>query len=140
MFELLDNELLIRDDAFDHIADRPKPMIFILGLGGLAAFLLGTAMLFKVEAPGFRLSPTVVGLPAVLVFALVVFVGRALWRARRRPPRVGAQAMHGLPAEILDWRAGAGHVRAMANAGRPAATKPSPPARRSRSRPSMASL
>ena len=84
----------------------------ILGLGGLAAFLLGTAMLFKVEAPGFRLSPTVVGLPAVLVFALVVFVGRAFWRARRRPPRVGAQAMHGLPAEILDWRAGAGHVRA----------------------------
>ena len=47
-------------------------MIFILGLGGLAAFLLGTAILFKVEAPGFRLSPTVVGLPAVLVFALVV--------------------------------------------------------------------
>ena len=91
---------------------EPKPMIFILGLGGLADFLLGTAMLFKVEAPGFRLSPTVVGLPAVLVFALVVFVGRALWRARRRPPRVGAQAMHGLPAEILDWRAGAGHVRA----------------------------
>ena len=103
-------------------------MIFILGLGGLAAFLLGTAMLFKVEAPGFRLSPTVVGLPAVLAFALVVFVGRELWRARRRPPRVGAQAMmHGLPAEI-------------ANAGRPAATNPSPPARRSRSRPSMASL
>ena len=61
----------------------------------------------------FHLSPTVVGLPAVLVFALVVFVGRALWRARRRPPRVGAQAMHGLPAEILDWRAGAGHVRAI---------------------------
>jgi membrane-bound serine protease (ClpP class) len=84
----------------------------IVGLGGLAAFLLGTAILFKVEAPGFRLSPTVVGLPAVLVFALVVFVGRVLWRARRRPPRVGAGAMHGLPAEILDWRAGAGHVRA----------------------------
>ena len=74
----------------------------ILGLGGLAAFLLGTAILFKVEAPGFHLSPTVVGLPAVLVFALVVFVGRVLWRARRRPPRVGAGAMHGLPAEILE--------------------------------------
>jgi membrane-bound serine protease (ClpP class) len=84
----------------------------ILGLGGLAAFLLGTAILFKVEVPGFHLSPTVVGLPAVLVFALVVFVGRVFWRARRQPPRVGAGAMHGLPAEILDWRAGAGHVRA----------------------------
>ena len=119
---------------------EPKPMIFILGLGGLAAFLLGTAMLFKVEAPGFRLSPTVVGLPAVLVFALVVFVGRALWRARRRPPRVGAQAMHGRPAEIPSTGGlGQATCAPMANAGRPAATKPSPPARRSRSRPSMAS-
>ena len=117
-----------------------KPMIFILGLGGLAAFLLGTAILFKIEAPGFRLSPPVVGLPAVLAFALVVFVGRVLWRARRRPPRVGARAMHGLPAEILDWRAGQATCALMANAGRPAATKPSPPARRSRSRPSMALL
>jgi membrane-bound serine protease (ClpP class) len=84
----------------------------ILGLGGLAAFLLGTAMLFKVEAPGFRLSPTAIALPAVLVFALVAFVGRVLWRARPWSRRVGAQAMHGLPAEILDWRARAGHVRA----------------------------
>ncbi|MBN9246292.1 MAG: nodulation protein NfeD, partial [Hyphomicrobium sp.] len=38
----------------------------VLGLGGLAAFLLGTAMLFKVEAPGFRLSPAVVGVAAML--------------------------------------------------------------------------
>ena len=83
----------------------------VLGLGGLAAFLLGTAMLFKVEAPGFRLSPTIVGAAATLVFALVAFVGRALWRARPWSRCVGAQAMHGLPAEILDWRAGAGHVR-----------------------------
>ncbi len=84
----------------------------ILGLGGLAAFLLGAAMLFKVEAPGFHLSPAVVGLAAMLVFALVVFVGRAVWRARRRQPRVGGEAMQGLPAKILDWRAGEGHVRA----------------------------
>ncbi|RUP10544.1 nodulation protein NfeD [Hyphomicrobium sp.] len=84
----------------------------VLGLGGLAAFLLGTAMLFKVEAPGFRLSPAVVGVAAMLVFALVALVGRALWRARRRQPRVGGEAMQGLPAKILDWRAGEGHVRA----------------------------
>ena len=33
----------------------------VLGLGGLAAFLLGAAMLLKVEAPGYRLSWTVIG-------------------------------------------------------------------------------
>ena len=38
----------------------------VLGLGGLAAFLLGAAMLLKVEAPGFQLSWTVVGTAAAL--------------------------------------------------------------------------
>ena len=34
----------------------------VLGLGGLVAFLLGAAMLFKVEAPGYRLSWPVIGI------------------------------------------------------------------------------
>src|SRR3981189_3278073 len=32
----------------------------VLGLGGVAAFLLGAAMLFRIEAKGYRLSWTVV--------------------------------------------------------------------------------
>ena len=84
----------------------------VLGLGGLVAFLLGAAMLMKVETPGFRLSPAIIGLTAILIFVLITFISRALWRIRSRPPRVGGEAMHGLPAEILDWRGGTGHVRA----------------------------
>jgi membrane-bound serine protease (ClpP class) len=83
----------------------------ILGLGGLATFLLGTTMLFKVEAPGFELSPAVVALPAALIFALVALVGRVFWRIRPWSRRIDPPAMHGLPAEILDWRARSGHVR-----------------------------
>ena len=82
----------------------------VLGLGGLAAFLLGAAMLFKIEGPGYRLSWTVIVITAAMIFSLTVFVLGSLWRARKGPARVGAQAMRGLPAEVLDWSGSEGHV------------------------------
>jgi len=82
----------------------------VLGLGGLVAFLLGAGMLLTVEAPGYQLSWTVVGIASALIFGLTLLVGSFLWGARKSPVRVGAQAMRGLPAEILDWSGDAGHV------------------------------
>jgi membrane-bound serine protease (ClpP class) len=82
----------------------------VLGLGGVAAFLLGAAMLFKIEGPGYRLSWTVVIIAMAMIVSLTVFVLGSLWRARRNPALVGVQAMHGLPAEVLDWSGSEGHV------------------------------
>ncbi|MFZ2155480.1 MAG: nodulation protein NfeD [Bradyrhizobium sp.] len=82
----------------------------VLGLGGVAAFLLGAAMLFRIEAPGYRLSWTVVIIAMAMIVSLTVVVFGSLWRARRSPARVGAQAMRGLPAEVLDWSGSEGHV------------------------------
>lgn len=82
----------------------------VLGLGGLAAFLLGTAMLFKVEQPGFTLSRPIVGGVAIVVFGLSALTARALWRIRKRPALVGGEAMLGMPAEVMDWQGDAGHV------------------------------
>ncbi|MFC5515601.1 NfeD family protein [Kaistia terrae] len=82
----------------------------VLGLGGLVAFLLGTAMLFKVEQPGFTLSKPVVGGVAILVFGLSALTARALWRIRKRPALVGGEAMPGMPAEVIDWHGDRGHV------------------------------
>ncbi|MEO5325789.1 nodulation protein NfeD [Mesorhizobium sp. CC13] len=84
----------------------------VLGLGGVTAFLLGAAMLLKVDSPGFELSWVVTGSAAALSLGLALLTGSYLWAARRRPSRVGARAMHGLPAEILDWSGGEGHVLA----------------------------
>lgn len=84
----------------------------VLGLGGVTAFLLGAAMLLKVDSPGFELSWVVTGTAAALSLGLALLTGSYLWTARRRPSRVGAQAMRGLPAEILDWSGGEGHVLA----------------------------
>lgn len=82
----------------------------VLGAGGLVAFVLGALMLFKFEAPGYRLSWTVVGTATAMLAGLFLIVLSSVWRARKEPVRVGAQAMRGLSAEVLDWSENEGHV------------------------------
>ena len=82
----------------------------VLGLGGVVAFVLGAVMLFELEAPGFRLSWPVIGITAAIFIGLILVVLGSLRRAQRGPIRLGAQAMRGLSAEILDWSESEGHV------------------------------
>lgn len=82
----------------------------VLGTGGLAAFVLGAVMLFRFEAPGYRLSWTVVGIASAMFAGLTLVVLRSIWRARKGPTRVGGQAMRGSSAEVLDWSDNEGHV------------------------------
>jgi membrane-bound serine protease (ClpP class) len=82
----------------------------VLGLGGVIAFMVGAVMLFNVQAPGFRLSLWVVSFAAAMFIGLVVVVLGSLRRARKAPVRVGAQALLGLTAEVLDWSENQGHV------------------------------
>ena len=67
-------------------------------------------MLFRVEAPGYRLSWSVIGIVTAMFVGFVLVVLGSLRRARKGPVRVGAQAMRGLPAEVLDWSENEGHV------------------------------
>jgi membrane-bound serine protease (ClpP class) len=82
----------------------------VIGLGGVIAFVLGAVMLFGVEAPGYRLSWSVIAIVAAMFTGFVLVVLGSLRRARGGPVRVGAQAMRGLSAEILDWSENKGHV------------------------------
>ncbi|NOJ42847.1 NfeD family protein [Bradyrhizobium australiense] len=82
----------------------------VLGLGGIIAFVLGAVMLFEIEEPGFRLSWPVIGIAAAIFIGLILVVLGSLRRARKGPVRLGAQAMRGLSAEILDWSESEGHV------------------------------
>jgi len=82
----------------------------VLGLGGVVSFVVGAVMLFNVTAPGFHLSWWVVGIAAGMFIGLVVVVLGSLRRARNGPMRVGAQAMRGATAEVLDWSESQGHV------------------------------
>jgi membrane-bound serine protease (ClpP class) len=67
-------------------------------------------MLLRAEPPGYRLSWWVIGIAAALLAGLILVVLGSLLRARKGPVRVGAQAMRGLSAEVLDWSVNEGHV------------------------------
>ncbi|MBZ9662198.1 nodulation protein NfeD [Mesorhizobium sp. ESP-6-4] len=99
----------------------------VLGLGGVAAFLLGSAMLLRIEGPGFAMSWAVIGPAAVLTLGLALLTGTYVWAARRKPPRVGGEAMRGLPVEIVDWQGGEGHVLALGERWRARADEPVAP-------------
>jgi membrane-bound serine protease (ClpP class) len=93
------------------VVEALNPTVAI-GLGGVVAFLLGAAMLLKVEAPGYHISWIAIGSAGALTLALAVLSGTYLWASRKNPPRVGAQAMRGTGAEILDWSGLKGHALA----------------------------
>lgn len=82
----------------------------VIGSGGVIAFVLGAVMLLNVRAPGFRLSWSVIGIAVAMFIGLILVVLRALARALKGPVRLGAQAMRGLSAEVLDWSENEGHV------------------------------
>ena len=65
----------------------------VLGLGGVIAFLLGAAMLFKIEAPGYQLSWMVVGSAAAMILGLSARRAR-LALARPQKPPAGRRAGH----------------------------------------------
>jgi membrane-bound serine protease (ClpP class) len=82
----------------------------VIGLGGIIAFVLGALMLFRGEAPGYQLSWWVIGTTAAVFIGFALVVLGSLRRVAKAPARVGVQAMRGLPAEVLDWNGGEGHV------------------------------
>nr|WP_249815909.1 nodulation protein NfeD [Bradyrhizobium sp. 138] len=82
----------------------------VVGFGGIIAFVLGALMLFRAEAPGYRLSWWVIGITAAAFAGFALVVLGSLRRIRKAPALVGAQAMRGLPAEVLDWNGSEGHV------------------------------
>ncbi|CAN7415870.1 NfeD family protein [Mesorhizobium caraganae] len=108
------------------VVEAVNPTV-VLGFGGVAAFLLGAAMLLKTQGPGFAMSWAIIGPAAALTLGLALLTGTYVWAARRNPPRVGGEAMRGLPAEILDWQGGEGHVLAQGERWRAKADEPIAP-------------
>ncbi len=104
------------------VAEAFAPSFGALGLGGLAAFVLGSAMLVDTDVPEYQLSWWLIGAMAAVSGAVLVLLLGLSWRAYRRAPASSAPMMEGR-AEVLDWSDGAGHVRVQGerwNARRPA--------------------
>ena len=83
------------------ISEAFVPSFGALGLGGVAAFIIGSVMLIDTDLPGYGL-PWMLIVPVAVASALFSFfvTGMAI-KARARPVMTGAEEMIGAPGEIL---------------------------------------
>lgn len=91
------------------VAEAITPSFGALGLGGIVAFIMGSAMLIDTDIPAYQVSWWLIGtVAAVSALVLILLLGIA-WRAYRRGP-VTMVTVIGAQAEVLDWQEGRGHV------------------------------
>ena len=83
------------------IAEAFAPSFGILGIGGGLAFIVGSIFLMDTNAPGYGLSPVLVGVLGIANLAFFAFVLGAVIQARKRPVVSGTQTMVGSKAVAL---------------------------------------
>jgi membrane-bound serine protease (ClpP class) len=83
------------------IAEAFLPSFGALGLGGIAAFVIGSVMLIDTDLPGYGI-PWVLIAPVAIASALFSFlIASFALRARHRPVVTGAEEMIGAQGEII---------------------------------------
>lgn len=93
------------------VAEVMAPGLGVFGVGGAAAFVLGSLLLIDSDVPEFQISWLLIGPIALAASAgMLAVVGMAV-EARRRPLVAGSELMIGLEGRVIDWRDGAGRVR-----------------------------
>lgn len=94
------------------IAEAFVPSFGMLGIGGLAAFVIGSFMLINTDVPGYALStPLVLGVAIVTGGFILFTVGMAI-QARQRPIISGREQMVGLIGEALtDFTSEGGQIQ-----------------------------
>ena len=94
------------------VAEAFAPGFGVLGLGGLAAFVIGSVILFDTEGPGFGVAWPLIATTAAMSAALFFGVVYLALRARRRAVVSGAEELIGSHGVALDdFRDGVGRVR-----------------------------
>jgi membrane-bound serine protease (ClpP class) len=92
------------------VAEAFAPSFGMLGIGGIAAFVLGAAILIDTDVPAFQISWSTIAALAVAGAALVLIAARLGIRSQRMRVETGEQAMIGARGKVLDWDGTAGHV------------------------------
>ncbi len=87
------------------------PSFGVLGIGGIAAFVIGSVILIDTEAPGFGISPALIAGVALFAALLSVVVLGLILRARRAPVVSGREQMVGATARAVQDFIGEGMVR-----------------------------
>ena len=82
-----------------------------LGIGGLIAFVVGSLILFDSDAPGMRISRSLIGGLATVGGLVMLGIVYLATRAHRRPVATGTQSMLGATVEAVEDFASRGRVR-----------------------------
>lgn len=94
------------------VAEAFAPSFGALGLGGAAAFVIGSVMLMDGgSAPGFAIDPALIVAFALASLIFFGFVLGFLVRARRRPVVTGESELVGAVGVALEDFAGVGKIR-----------------------------
>jgi len=106
------------------VAEAFVPSFGALGLGGIAALVVGSVILLDTQAPGFGLSPALI--TAVALFSLLLLAALIAAVARHRQLKVvsGAEQMVGSRAVALAAFQAQGQVRAHGEIWRAHSTRP----------------
>ena len=92
------------------VAEAFMPSFGILGFGGVAAFVIGAAMLVNTDIPAYRVSYSVIAGAAAFSAAFLILLVGYLWRAQGRKAVSGAEQLIGSEALVLSWKEGEGYV------------------------------
>ncbi|MEZ9546382.1 MULTISPECIES: NfeD family protein [Vibrio] len=92
------------------VAEAFSPSFGIFGLGGVAAFTLGSIMLMDTEVPGYQIAlPLIIGISLFSVAFIVVTISM-LVRVRNKPVTTGMEAVVGETGKVVSGFPGAGRV------------------------------
>jgi membrane-bound serine protease (ClpP class) len=92
------------------ITEAFLPTFGVVGIGGIAAFAIGSLLMFDAGVPGFGLSWSVVGAATAASVLFVLFAIGVVWRAHRRKVVTGEEALIGHIARVVNWDGDHGHV------------------------------
>jgi membrane-bound serine protease (ClpP class) len=84
---------------------------FVLGVGGLAALVIGSVMLIDTELPGYGIDWRMITLLAATTAAFFMVVLAMAVKARRQPVVSGRDLLLGSRGEVMEWAGAAGRVR-----------------------------
>ncbi len=83
----------------------------LIGIAGVAAFVIGAILMFPGGTPGLALSLPVLAAASAASAAFFILGLAVVLRSRRRAVVTGAEALLGAEGEILFWQGAEGRVR-----------------------------
>lgn len=92
------------------VAEVLTPSFGILGVGGAIALVLGAAILFDTDMPGFEVSWPMLGAIAIASLLMSLLVARLAFTSRRGKVVSGREQMIGAAGQVLSWNETAGYV------------------------------